>query len=126
MVLVDTSAWIEFFRRGGQEDVANCVAGLLASDAAATCGMIELELLQGLFAHEAGRVRGLLQALHYIDLERADYLEAGDRLRALRTQGTTVPASDGLIATAAMRRELGLLSTDRHFLHFPGLKRVSP
>ena len=118
MTLVDTSAWVEFLRKGGRTDVADRVAQLLDNDAAAICGMIELELHQGLHPSEARRLGRLLQALHYVDLDRDDYVAAGRRLRALRERGVTVPASDGLIASAAIRRGLALLAMDRHFRHF--------
>ena len=124
MTLIDTSAWVEFFRTNGRIDVADCVATLLDRDAAAICGMIELELLQGLRPNAARRVGPLLQALHYVPLEREDYVQAGNCLRALRQRGITVPASDGLIATAAIRRGLALLTTDVHFRHFGKLRRV--
>ena len=124
MTLVDTSAWVEFLRKDGRDDVAERVTALLDSDEAAICGMVELELLQGLFPREARRVHGLVRALHYVDLDRADYVEAGNRLGALRERGITVPASDALIGTAAIRRALPLLTTDSHFRHFPQLACV--
>lgn len=49
MVLIDTSAWIEFLRRGGDERVADEVGRLLDEAEAATCGVVEMELLQGCF-----------------------------------------------------------------------------
>mgnify|MGYP006423458897 CR=1 FL=1 len=126
MVLIDTSAWIEFLRRSGDWNIADEVAELLDRDLAATCGMIELELIQGLFPREAERVQSLFQALHYVDLTREDYVAAGCILRGLRQRGITVPSSDGLIAAAATRRSLPLLSIDRHFLHFLGLDLLPP
>lgn len=124
MTLVDTSAWVEFLRKGGRPDVADRVAELLDSDAAAICGMVELDLLQGMLPRDARRVEALLAALHYVALERDDYVAAGRQLRGLRDRGITVPASDGLIASAAIRRGLTVLTTDGHFRHFHGLDCV--
>lgn len=45
-VMVDSSAWIEFFRHG-EGAVGDCVSRLLDEDRIALCGMVELELLQG-------------------------------------------------------------------------------
>ena len=41
MTLIDTSAWIEFFRKAGRSDVRNRVAAYLDMGEAAYCGPIE-------------------------------------------------------------------------------------
>lgn len=123
MTLVDTSAWIEFLRIGGQPSVADQVTTLLDRDEVAICGIVEMELLQGVRPREARRLEGLVQALHYVDLVRADYVATGARLRRLREHGVTVPASDALVAVAAIRRGFRVLAADSHFAYFPELAR---
>lgn len=124
MTLVDSSAWIEFLRKNGNPATSARVDALLESDTAAICGMVELEVLQGLRQHEARRLHTLLQALHFLETTRADYVNAGHRLRRLRQKGVTIPASDSLIASVAARHGHPVLTTDRHFRHFTGLKLV--
>ncbi len=46
MILIDTSAWIEFFR--GRDPIASIVDDALATNDAALCGPVETELRRGL------------------------------------------------------------------------------
>lgn len=120
-VLIDTSAWIAFFR--GHEPVASRVDGALADGSAAVCGMVELEVLQGVRPGEE-RVRGLLRSSLHLETIESDYLEAAERLAGLRRNGITLPVTDGLIAQVALRHKVALLEHDRHFECIEGLERV--
>lgn len=122
MVLVDASAWVEFLRKGGDAPTGRRVAELLDGDQAALCGTVEMEILQGLRERDARRVQALLSVVHFVETRRADYQAAGARLRELRASGLTVPASDALIASVAIRAGLPLLTVDAHFRHFAGLR----
>ena len=65
MILVDTSAWIEFFR--GRDPVAGAVDDALASNEAALCGPVEAELRRGLLnERERATVLPLLDACHLL------------------------------------------------------------
>ena len=122
-VLVDSSAWIEYFRRG-RGVVSDLVDGLLQSGEAAICGMVELEILQGLRAREAEQVSDLFFALVYIETERRDYVFAGEYLGDLRRQGVTIPSADALIGALCIRHDIPLLTSDKHFDHLPELERM--
>lgn len=121
LALVDTSAWIAFFR--GDEPVAGLVDRALADGAAALCGVVELELREGLKLDERSHVLPLLGAATRIPIAEDDWAQAGDLLADLRRQGVTVPSTDGLIAHLALRHKVPLLENDAHFRHFPGLSR---
>ena len=121
LVLIDTSAWIDFFRN--REPVAAMVDRVLADKRGAICGMIDLEIRQGLRSDEA-HVLPALQASYRVPTEEADYTLAGDMLASLRRQGITVPGSDGLIAHLAVRHGLALLENDGHFKQVPNLVRL--
>ena len=124
-VLVDTSAWVDFFRQGSGP-IAATVDSLLDADRVVLCGVVELELLHGSRDKDASRLRKLLEALRFADTTRDDFRAAGDRLAALRRRGVNVPATDALIAALCVRARLLLLTTDRHFHHFPDVKRLAP
>lgn len=117
LTLIDTSAWIAFFR--GDEPVATLVDGVLAEGNAALCGVVEIELRQGLKSQERDRVLPLLSATTRLTIEEGDWVLAGDLLANLRHKGITVPGTDGLIAHLALRYEAALLENDAHFKHFP-------
>lgn len=122
-VMVDSSAWIDYFRHA-EGAVGDCISRLLDEDRIALCGMVELELLQGVRPHERRSLRDLLGALSYIETERRDFIAAGERLAALRREGVTIPASDGLIATLCVRHRLQLLAIDAHFDRLPEVDRL--
>jgi predicted nucleic acid-binding protein len=119
-VLVDTSAWIDFFR--GNEPRRSEVDGLVAREAALRCGPVELELRHGLRRSEAARVMGLWRGLRSLPTDDLDYTSAGDLLRGLREQGTAMPSMDALIAALALRHDVPLLTNDGHFEAVPGLR----
>jgi predicted nucleic acid-binding protein len=122
-VMVDTSAWIQYFRRG-EGAVSDAIEGLLDENRVVLCGMVELELLRGVRPHERKMLRDLLGALDYAETMREDFAEAGGRLCRLRQKGITIPASDGLIAAVCFRLNLHLLTLDLHFDHLPEVKRL--
>lgn len=121
-VLIDTSAWIAFFR--GHEPLASRVDAALADGSAAVCGMIELEVLQNVRPGEED-VRSLMRSTLRLRTDEADYREAGERLAGLRRRGVTLPVTDGLIAQLALRYGVPLLEFDKHFEHIEGLERIS-
>ncbi len=123
-VLVDSSAWIEYFR---QSDglVGDTILRLLDADRIVLCGIVELELLQGALPKERRMLKELLQALTYVESERRDFVAAGEGLALLRRRGVTIPATDGLIATLCLRHRLSLLAIDSHFDHYPELLRLA-
>ena len=121
LILIDTSAWIDFFH--GVEPVAELVDEALADGSAALCGMVELEIRHGTRGKNERLLSGLT-ALPRIPTQEQDYALAGDMLAALRRKGVTIPGTDGLIAHLAIRHDLPLLDHDAHFAHVPRLKRV--
>ena len=121
LTLVDTSAWIAFFR--GDEPVASMVDHVLADGSAARCGVVELELRRGLRASERETVLSLLKSTHRVPTAEADWSMAGDLLASLRETGITIPSTDGLIAHLALQHAAVLLERDDHFRFVPGLVR---
>ena len=123
-VMVDSSAWIDYFRHA-EGAVGDRVSDLLDEDRIVLCGMVELELLQGVRPRERRALRDLLKALSYVETERRDFVAAGERLAKLRRQGVTIPASDGVIAELCIRHHLRLLAIDRHFDHLAEIERLT-
>ncbi len=123
MLLVDTSAWIEVFRKPQRFDLDD-VGGL---DEVVTCLPVVQEVLQGFRDEAAFRVaREALLALPCVDspLRQERFEEAAVLYRAARRAGMTVRSSvDCLIAACAIHHGLIVLHRDRDF---SALARVSP
>lgn len=120
-VLIDTSAWIDFFR--DRSPAAAVVERLLVEGRALRCGPVDLELRRGLRGREANKVLPVLWALEELPCEALDFASAGELLRDLRQRGRTLASLDGLIATLALRHDVALLTTDDDFGAVPGLRR---
>lgn len=116
-VLVDTSAWVDFFRRDSGS-LGDLVAELIRADRACLTGPIVAELLHGVRGkEEAGQLELVFATVNYLEIHRRDWESAGNILRDLRKNGITIPLTDVLIANVAIRNKIPVLTLDRHFHH---------
>lgn len=115
MVLIDTSAWIEFLRDTGSPACRH-VDDLLASEVA-ICDPIRMEVLAG--ARDESHLlnlRRLLARAVVIPMRPADYEDAAALYRRCRRQGATVrKLIDCLIAAVAIRAGAPILHHDADF-----------
>jgi len=115
VILVDTSAWIEFLRDTGSPTCER-VEALLDRDLA-TCGPVRMEVLAG--ARDEAHLRalqGLLARATTVDTVPADFDTAAAWYRRCRQGGATVRRMvDCLIAAHAIRIDVPLLHADRDF-----------
>ncbi len=125
MILIDTSAWVEFLRSTGSPAACR-VRHLIATNAGiACCDPIRMEVLAG--ARDPGHLRdlrALLARTHTLALTPADYEDAAALYRGCRAQGITVRALiDCLIAAAAIRSDVPVLHCD---VDFDGIASAMP
>ena len=112
MILVDTSAWVEFLRDTGTS-VCNEVDRLL-SEEFATCDPVRMEVLAGARddAH-LRRLRGVLARATTLPTESSDYEMAAALYRSCRHGGETVRRLiDCLIGAVAFRHGALVLHAD--------------
>lgn len=121
-VLIDSNIWIEYLKQG-KKAIADEVDLLLDEDRVALCGMVELEILQGVKSKERNFIKDLFDALHFIESERDDFIQAGLTLNQLRTKGFTLTPSDCLIGIQCIRKEIPIFTLDKDFNHIPHLKK---
>jgi len=123
VVLVDTSVWVEVFRKPPRLRLED----LLDFDEVVTCLPVVQEVLQGFRDERAFQVaREAMHALPIVEspLRPVVFDEAVDLYRAARRAGLTVRSGvDCLIAACALRHGLAVLHHDRDFEQ---LARVSP
>jgi predicted nucleic acid-binding protein len=122
VLLVDTSAWIEVFRRPARLTL-DALGGI---DEVVTCLPVVQEVLQGFRDERAFRVaREAMWALPMVEAPLGPQVvaEAIDLYRQARRAGWTVRSSvDCLIAACALRHDLTVVHRDRDF---PQLSRLS-
>ena len=116
-VLVDTSAWIDFFC-GRQNPQTDAVQFLLQLGHARLCGPVKAELLQGVKTKkEQQQLDVVFSAVESLGTHEQDWEVAGNQLRTLRSSGITLPLTDALIAAIAIRHKAQVLTLDHHFSH---------
>ena len=115
MILIDTSAWVEFLRDTGSP-VCNRVDVLL-DDEVATCHPVRMEVLAGARDEQHLRdLRGLLARASLVPTAPTDYEEAAALYRACRSRGETVrKLIDCLISATAIRASIPVLHSDSDF-----------
>ena len=115
MLLVDTSVWIEVFRKPSRFQFDD-IGGL---DEVVTCLPVLQEVLQGFRNEPAFLVaREAMRAMPCVEspLPQARFEEAAGLYRVARRAGFTVRSGvDCLIAVCAMRHGLTVLHRDRDF-----------
>jgi len=123
LVMVDTSAWIEYFRHS-EGWISELIDNLIAEDRAVICGVVEMELLHGVKKSEKDELGELFSALNFLELSRPDYRAAGEMLNDIRSSGSLIPSTDALIASVCIREGIPLLTVDKHFEKVKGLNLV--
>lgn len=115
MILVDTSAWVEFLRDTGSP-VCNRVDAMLAGEIF-TCDSIRMEVLAGARDDRHLReLRGLLARARKLETIPTDYEDAALLYRTCRSGGETVrKLVDCLIAAHAIRAGTPVLHADADF-----------
>ena len=114
-VLIDTSAWIEFFRKKN-EPVFDLVAGYLRDQKAVGSGIVLLELLRGgKSLKELTVINELFSVIKMVNPNPESYRLAGQLGYSIAKKGTTLGVVDLLIAQVAFENRLKLLTMDNHF-----------
>lgn len=99
-VIVDTSAWIEYFNKGKSE-LANRVRKIIEEDLLMLIGPVFAELLQGAKNEkEYEQLKNNLDELYFVQTDKEDWGEAGNLSFKLKKNGYTLPLTDYLIASS--------------------------
>ena len=115
MILVDTSAWIEYLRDTGSPACIR-VGELLGADLA-TCDVVRMELLAGARDEQHRRdLRRLIARAALVPMEPGDFDQAAALYLRCRRRGATVRTLvDCLIGALAIRADLPVLHCDADF-----------
>jgi predicted nucleic acid-binding protein len=115
LVLVDTSAWIAFFR--GERAAVERLDPLLAEGDAAVCGPTFAELVSGAPSPaDSRRLATLLQGLEWLEPAAAIWERIAATRFALARAGKQSALLDLFIATTAADHDAELLTRDRDFV----------
>ena len=117
MIIIDTSAWIEYFNNGIPQ-VVNAVDNSLNYELVGIGDLIYCEIIQGIKSPKFRRdVSSLLLSLPQYNMVGFDIAEkAAENYRLLRSKGITVRKTiDVLIGTFCIEHRFELVHRDRDF-----------
>ena len=121
-VLIDSSVWIAYFRKG-EGKIHDIVDEMLDLDMAILCGIVEMKILQGINKKERELIKDLFSVINYADIKRDDFINAGNQLNQLRSTGITIPAIDCVIGALCQRNNYHILTLDKHFDYLEDVKK---
>lgn len=128
-ILIDTSAWIEFFRKK-DSPISSRLKEYLKLNQACYAGPIAVELYQGAKTRrEVELIDQLLETIHYVDITGSHHHHAGEIGRRAARSGKIFSTVDLILAVLAHDEKLRLLSLDTHFKdisHFCPLSLEAP
>ncbi|AFM14458.1 PIN domain-containing protein [Turneriella parva] len=116
MILLETSALIEAWRKHGRGDAKARVESALRSGRAALCQPVVLELSAGLKKSEEFKLlQDYLEVLPLLPITDEVWQLAATRARLFRANGLTVSNFDTLIFATAEYHNCHIVTVDRHF-----------
>jgi predicted nucleic acid-binding protein len=122
MELVDTSVWIEYMERVNSL-VEREMEMLLRTGEVATAGLVLAELRRGCRTpNQAKRMLSRLQGLPYVEVDRDNWLAAGQMVAEAAARGYKLEMANCLLAALALRDDCLALTLDRDFQRIPGLR----
>jgi tRNA(fMet)-specific endonuclease VapC len=114
-ILVDTSVWIDFFRKE-QSAVSQKIRAYLELNLVCYAGPVAIELYQGAKTRKEFEVIDhLLEAIDYIEITRTHYHRAGRISHDAARSGQVFSIVDLILAVVAHDEQLRLFSLDSHF-----------
>jgi len=112
--LIDTSAWIEYFRRDGDPNTRERVAESVRSQRAVFCDMVFLELMRGnRRQHEKARL--VAETLPHLATDGNCWKKAVDVASRASEAGKPVPNTDLLIFACGRAHQAEIIHRDGHF-----------
>jgi predicted nucleic acid-binding protein len=113
-VLVDTSVWIEFFRK--HEPYHSEALKLLDADLACCTGLILAELMQGAKSErELSVITDFMHVFEFLPETPRLWEKSGRLSYSLRRKGITVGLADCFIAVSTAEANAQLFTIDSHF-----------
>lgn len=115
LVLIDTSAWIEYLRKTSHP-VTKEIESALLLNVAATCQLVLAELIQGARSEkETELIIDLALVVKILNESEFTWQQTGFLANKLRKQGKTISLIDCYLAVLAKESKAVILTLDKHF-----------
>jgi len=119
--IIDTSVWSEALRRkkntvNSSETVVRKI--IENDDEIVILGIILQEILAGISNEKLfNEIKDILDDFVYLDITKNDYIYASELSNKCRSKGINAGSIDFLIASAAIRNEIQLVTFDKDFVN---------
>ena len=115
LVLIDTSAWIEYLKKTSHP-VTKEIESVLLLNVAAACQLVLAELIQGVRSEkETELILDLASVVKILNESGSTWQQAGFLANKLRKQGKTISLIDCYLAVLAKESKAVILTLDKHF-----------
>jgi predicted nucleic acid-binding protein len=117
MILVDSSALIEYYRPSGLPPVRAAVTEVIDADLAVVNGIVRVEVLAFASPWQTSysKLVSDFSAFRWLNLREPEFDLACDLGQTLRKKGITIPSTDLIIAASAVLSGATIYHTDSHF-----------
>lgn len=123
-VLIDTSAWIEFFRK--KEPWHSAITALIDEKRVCCMGIIVAELIQGAKSEkEIDVLRDFRHVFEFLGASVDLWQAAGELSNKLLRKGKSAGLSDCYLAVSARTAGVKLMTLDKHFGVIKGTVEVA-
>ena len=113
-VLVDTSAWIDYFRK--KEPAHGVVSGLMSENRICCVGIVLAELMQGAKSEkELDVIKDFVHVFEFLPENIQLWKQAGELSFSLRRSGAGIGLADCFIATITAHYGVSLYTFDKDF-----------
>jgi len=114
-VIIDTSAWINFFRLPNSKE-KKTIDKLLDDNRAVMVGVVLSEILQGVQSEKVFDTLLLqLSAVPYYETTNTTWANVGRISMRLRKKGKIIPITDIVVAALALENGCSVYTLDKHF-----------
>jgi len=115
-ILVDTSLWIEAFKKDCPEKIKEMIFKAIDEDNAFIAGIIMVELLSGAkTVKKYEQLKNNLESLIYLETTVDVWDKAAKIAFTLKRKGINVPSGDILIASLSVKYDILLIHMNKHF-----------
>lgn len=115
LVFIDTSAWIEYFKKTAHP-ITKEIESALFLNTASTCQLVLAELIQGARSEkETALIIDLASVAQILNDSEFTWQQAGFLSNKLRKQGKTLSLIDCYLAVLAKENKVAILTLDKHF-----------
>lgn len=114
-VIIDTSAWIDYFQ-SSKRGLSDRVDEILRNCDVYAPKVVIAELIQGAHSKkELSIIESFMDAFHVLEESRETWLKAGRLSFSLKKKGRTINLTDCYIAVIAMEQNCTIFTLGKHF-----------